>query len=37
MLTLVMIGSSQSRIFETTAGVRVYTPRGYEKKMEALP
>ena len=37
MLTLVMIGSSQSRTFETTAGVRVYTPRGYEKKMEALP
>ena len=37
MLTLVMVGSSQSRTFETTAGVRVYTPRGYEKKMKALP
>ncbi len=37
MLTLVMVGSSQSRTFETTAGVRVYTPRGYEKKMQALP
>jgi cobalt-precorrin 5A hydrolase/precorrin-3B C17-methyltransferase len=37
MLTLVMIGSSQSRIFETADGVRVYTPRGYEKKMGARP
>jgi len=37
MLTLVMVGSSQSRTFETSGGVRVYTPRGYEKKMEALP
>ncbi|MBC8337804.1 MAG: precorrin-3B C(17)-methyltransferase [Rhodospirillales bacterium] len=35
MLTLVMIGSSQSRTFETSAGMRVYTPRGYEKKMDA--
>ncbi len=32
MLTLVMVGSSQSCAFETTAGVRVYTPRGYETK-----
>jgi len=37
MLTLVMIGSSQSRILETSAGVRVYTPRGYEQKMEPRP
>ncbi|MBT7942263.1 MAG: precorrin-3B C(17)-methyltransferase, partial [Alphaproteobacteria bacterium] len=35
MLTLVMIGSSQSRILETTAGVRVYTPRGYGDKFES--
>ena len=33
MLTLVMVGSSQSRSFETSAGIRVYTPRGYERKM----
>jgi len=33
MLTLVMVGSSHSRSFETSAGIRVYTPRGYEKKM----
>jgi len=32
MLTLVIIGSSQSRIFETANGVRVYTPRGYAQK-----
>ena len=33
MLTLVMVGSSQSRSFKTSVGLRVYTPRGYEKKM----
>ncbi len=31
MLTVVLIGSSQSRV---TAGGRMYTPRGYAKKMQ---
>ncbi len=34
MLTVVLIGSSQSRV---TAGGRMYTPRGYAKKMETKP
>ena len=36
MLTLVMVGSSHSKIFETSAGIRVYTPRGYERKMRII-
>jgi cobalt-precorrin 5A hydrolase/precorrin-3B C17-methyltransferase len=32
MLTLVLVGSSASRVVETADGLRVYTPRGYEKK-----
>ncbi len=34
MLTVVLIGSSQSKL---TAGGRMYTPRGYAKKMEPTP
>jgi cobalt-precorrin 5A hydrolase/precorrin-3B C17-methyltransferase len=34
MLTVVLVGSSQSRV---TAGGRMYTPRGYAKKMEPTP
>jgi cobalt-precorrin 5A hydrolase/precorrin-3B C17-methyltransferase len=30
MLTLVVVGSSASRVFATHAGLRVYTPRGYD-------
>ncbi len=30
MLTLVMVGSSASRVFATPTGLRVYTPRGYD-------
>ena len=33
MLTLVLVGSSSTRIFKTTIGERVYTPRGYETKL----
>ena len=36
MLTLVLVGSSNSRIIQRGQSIRVYTPRGYEKKMEAL-
>lgn len=36
MLTLVMVGSSETRILETGDGATwVYTPRGYAKKREA--
>ncbi len=41
MLTVVLIGASQSRAFETGDGAagaegwRLYTPRGYAKKMAA--
>lgn len=36
MLTLVMVGSSETRLLETGDGKTwVYTPRGYEKKREA--
>ncbi|MEM7429338.1 MAG: precorrin-3B C(17)-methyltransferase, partial [Pseudomonadota bacterium] len=36
MLTLVMVGSSETRVLETGDGKTwVYTPRGYEKKREA--
>jgi cobalt-precorrin 5A hydrolase/precorrin-3B C17-methyltransferase len=36
MLTLVIVGSSHTRSFQTSAGMRVYTPRGYDKKMETV-
>ncbi len=35
MLTTVMVGSSQSRVLTHEGGPRVYTPRGYAKKMGA--
>ena len=36
MLTLVMVGSSETRVLETGDGKSwVYTPRGYEKKRDA--
>lgn len=34
MLTVVLIGSSQSRLVERGEGARMYTPRGYAKKLE---
>ena len=40
MLTVVMIGSSNSKAFQTgdlsagAGGWRIYTPRGYAKKMK---
>ena len=33
MLTTVVVGSSQSRVVETGDGPRVYTPRGYARKL----
>ena len=35
MLTVLLIGSSQSRIVERGEGPRFYTPRGYAKKVMA--
>lgn len=32
MLTTVIVGSTQTRVLETRAGARVYTPRGYANK-----
>ena len=32
MLTLVLVGSSQSRVVHLGAGPRLYTPRGYSAK-----
>jgi precorrin-3B methylase len=32
MLTLVLIGSSQTRLVEIAGAIRVYTPRGYAAK-----
>jgi len=37
MLTLVLIGSSNTQVMDTTNGPRVFTPRGYAKKMEPNP
>ena len=37
MLTLVLIGSSNTRVLDSTNGPRVYTPRGYAAKMEPVP
>ena len=34
MLTMVLVGSSQSRVIERGVKKWVYTPRGYEKKMK---
>ncbi len=34
MLTLVLVGSSQSRLWHSGEGPRVYTPRGYAKKLD---
>lgn len=34
MLTVVLIGSSASRLVETPDGPRLYTPRGYRKRIE---
>ena len=34
MLTTVVVGSSQSRVVQTGDGPRVYTPRGYARKMD---
>jgi len=34
MLTVVLIGSSQSRLWQSGEGPRMYTPRGYAKKMQ---
>ena len=36
MLTLVLIGSSNTRVMDTRNGPRVYTPRGYAAKMEPV-
>ena len=33
MLTLVLVGSSQSRLADLGEGPRMYTPRGYASKM----
>ena len=35
-LTLVLIGSSNTRVMDTSNGPRVYTPRGYAVKMEPV-
>ena len=35
MLTVVLVGSSQSRLVETGDGVRMFTPRGYARKLSA--
>jgi cobalt-precorrin 5A hydrolase/precorrin-3B C17-methyltransferase len=35
MLTVVLVGSSQSRLVQTADGPRMYTPRGYARKAAA--
>jgi cobalt-precorrin 5A hydrolase / precorrin-3B C17-methyltransferase len=37
MLTVVLVGSSQSRLVHLGEGPRMYTPRGYAKKMDQGP
>lgn len=37
MLTVVLVGSSHSRLIETGDGPRMYTPRGYAKKLDQQP
>jgi len=34
MLTLVLVGSSQTRLVDVAGEIRVYTPRGYAAKRE---
>jgi len=34
MLTTVLVGSSQSRLWQSGEGPRMYTPRSYAKKMQ---
>jgi cobalt-precorrin 5A hydrolase / precorrin-3B C17-methyltransferase len=34
MLTVVLVGSSQSRLAMLGEGPRMYTPRGYARKMD---
>ena len=34
MLTVVIIGSSNSKIFELGGGSKMYTPRGYSRKLD---
>ncbi len=34
MLTIVLVGSSQSRLAQTGRGQRMYTPRGYARKID---
>jgi cobalt-precorrin 5A hydrolase/precorrin-3B C17-methyltransferase len=34
MLTVVLVGSSQSKLVERGDGVRMYTPRGYARKLD---
>ena len=36
MLTTVLIGSSQSCLVERGEGPRMYTPRGYAKRIDAV-
>jgi cobalt-precorrin 5A hydrolase/precorrin-3B C17-methyltransferase len=35
MLTVVLVGSSQSRLAQLGEGPRMYTPRGYARKIDA--
>jgi len=37
MLTVVLVGSTETRVLETRAGTRVYTPRGYANKRRKAP
>jgi len=37
MLTVVLVGSTETRVLETRAGPRVYTPRGYANKRRKAP
>ncbi len=34
MLTVVLVGSSQSRLWQSGEGARMYTPRGYARKID---
>lgn len=37
MLTVVLVGSSQSRLAQLGEGPRMYTPRGYARKIDGAP
>ncbi len=37
MLTVVLVGSSQTRLIETAGGLRMFTPRGYAVRIEERP